>query len=69
MSTSRQIENVVLDDEDLEKRNEALIIENEVLSEQVFESQLQMVAMANRVYEMRGVQEIGIVEPGEVRKV
>jgi NADPH-dependent curcumin reductase CurA len=69
MSTPRHIENVALDDEDLGKRNEALIIENEVLSEQVLESQLQMFAMAQRVNAMHGVQEMGIVEPEDVRKV
>lgn len=69
MSKSGEIENVALDDADCEKRNKALIIENDSLKDQMLEQELSLWDLAKRVNVMRGVQEIGYLNPEEVRKV
>lgn len=69
MSKSAGIENVALDDADPEKRNKALIIENDSLKDQMLEQELSLIELAKRVNVMRGVQEIGYLNPDEVRKV
>lgn len=62
-------EHVRLDDEDPDKRNEALVIENEHLREEVAHGEMAVNELASIMSMMYGVQEMGLMQPGEVRQV
>lgn len=64
-----QIRKVTLDDADLEKRNEALIIENEILRDELDDTKQSQADLATRVAVLYGVQTIGVLPPEQVRAV
>ncbi|POS71444.1 hypothetical protein DHEL01_v210163 [Diaporthe helianthi] len=61
--------NVALDDADPQKREEAVIIENEVLKDEIAMRDATELELIRIVALTRGVQEIGVVQPVEVRKL
>ncbi|KAG6354629.1 hypothetical protein INS49_004647 [Diaporthe citri] len=61
------IKKVTLDDADLEKRNEALIIENEIIKEEILDIKQSQKDLADRVAVLYGVQTIGVLRPEQVR--
>lgn len=65
----REIKQVTLDDADLDNRNEALIIENEVLKENLEDSEHLLTELAQRVAVLYGVQTIGQLTPDQVHSV
>lgn len=60
---------VTLDDADLNKRNEALMIENDNLRENLEESKHHVTLLAKRVETLYGVQAIGALTPNQVNSV
>lgn len=60
---------VTLDDADLNKRNEALMIENENLRENLKESEYNVTQLATRIDALYGVQAIGRLTPYQVHSV
>lgn len=64
-----EIKRVTLDDADLNKRNEALIIENEILKENLEDSEYNLTQLAKRIETLYGVQAIGRLTPDQVHSV
>lgn len=67
--TPRSIKKVTLDDADLQNRNEALIIENEIIKEDILDIKQSEFDLARRVEVLIGVQTIGALRPEQVRAV
>lgn len=66
---SPKIRKVTLDDADPEKKNEALIIENELLKEELLDIKQSENDLAKRIAVLYGVQTIGVLRPEQVRAV
>lgn len=64
-----EIKQVTLDDADLNKRNEALMIENEILKEDLKDSEHNVTLLAKRIETLYGVQAIGVLTPDQVHSV
>lgn len=69
MAKPRNVRTVTLDDADLQKRNEALIIENEILKEELLDTKQYLTDLALRVQTLYGVQTIGALTPDQVHAV
>lgn len=69
MAEPRRVSSVRIDDEDLERRNEALIIENDILKEELADTQESLTDLARRIAALYGVQTIGVLTPDQVRAV
>lgn len=69
MAEPRRIRSARIDDEDLERRNEALIIENDILKEELADTQESLTELAKRIAALYGVQTIGVLTPDQVRTV
>lgn len=69
MAKPRNVRTVTLDDADLQKRNEALIIENEILKEELLDTNQYLKDLAQRVQTLYGVQTIGALTPDQVHTV
>lgn len=69
MAEPRRVSSVRIDDEDLERRNEALIIENDILKEELADTQESLTELARRIAALYGVQTIGVLTPDQVQAV
>lgn len=69
MSRPVGFENVALNDAEPGRRYDAFTIENDSLRDQILEQEVSLMDLAKRVNVMRGVQDIGYLNPEEVRKV
>lgn len=67
--TPRKLKKVTLDDADLQNRNEALIIENDNIKDEILNIKQSEFDLARRVGVLIGVQTIGALSPEQVRAV
>lgn len=67
--TPPRIKKVTLDDADLQNRNEALIIENDIIKDDISHIKQSEFDLARRVGVLIGVQTIGALSPEQVRAV
>ncbi|KAI7779321.1 hypothetical protein LA080_000992 [Diaporthe eres] len=65
--TPRKLKKVTLDDADLQNRNEALIIENDNIKDEILNIKQSELDLARRVGVLIGVQTIGALSPEQVR--